>query len=518
MRLQWRPGRVIAISSLIFCLISLHTRAIERVDRCCPSRSRNLARETLLLLRGGVALQRVSFLGDNPSVLRANGREAENLASTRTTNFTQKDISLSSKESVLVEHAISSSGNGESIGRRINASVVTPWEVGGGGKVDYEKLVEQFGCARLTEDVLGRLEELAKRKLPEFLRRGLGVSHRDLEKLLAQIERGDTNFYVYTGRGASSNSLHLGHIIPFQVARWFQQAFNAPVVIQLTDDEKFLWKKDIDLPTARKLAWENAKDIIALGFNPDRTFIFRNTDYISQLYSNVIRIQKLITYSQASSTLGLNASDCIGKTAFPAIQAAPAFSTAFVKVLGLDYNRKPLLCVVPCAIDQDPFFRLARDVATKLKEPKPVLLHTRFVPSLQGVGTKASSSIPSSTVFLSDSQQDIKKKIMRAKSGGQESLALHRQLGADLDEDVAFQYLRYFHPNDTRLEEIAKEYSSGGMLSGTVKEEAVSVVATIIAKFQERREQVTNNDVREFMRERVIVDRARACVCCLTSN
>ena len=61
--------------------------------------------------------------------------------------------------------------------------------------------------------------------------------------------------------------------------RWLQDTFDAPLVIQLTDDEKFLWK-DLTLEEARRLAYENAKDIIACGFNPDKTFIFSDLDYI----------------------------------------------------------------------------------------------------------------------------------------------------------------------------------------------------------------------------------------------
>ena len=45
-----------------------------------------------------------------------------------------------------------------------------------------------------------------------------------------------------TGRGPSSESLHLGHLIPFHFTLWLQKAFKVPLVIQLTDDEKFLWK------------------------------------------------------------------------------------------------------------------------------------------------------------------------------------------------------------------------------------------------------------------------------------
>ncbi len=61
--------------------------------------------------------------------------------------------------------------------------------------------------------------------------------------------------------------------------RWLQDTFDVPLVIQLTDDEKFLWK-DLALDEARRLAVENARDIIACGFDLDKTFIFNDTEYI----------------------------------------------------------------------------------------------------------------------------------------------------------------------------------------------------------------------------------------------
>jgi len=55
--------------------------------------------------------------------------------------------------------------------------------------------------------------------------------------------------------------------------RWLQDIFNVPLVIQLTDDEKYLWK-DLKLEEAKKLSIQNAKDIIACGFDIKNTFIF----------------------------------------------------------------------------------------------------------------------------------------------------------------------------------------------------------------------------------------------------
>ncbi len=52
-----------------------------------------------------------------------------------------------------------------------------------------------------------------------------------------------------------------------------------PLVIQLTDDETFLWK-DLDLKEVKRLAHENAKDIIACGFDVNKTFIFSDIEYM----------------------------------------------------------------------------------------------------------------------------------------------------------------------------------------------------------------------------------------------
>lgn len=61
--------------------------------------------------------------------------------------------------------------------------------------------------------------------------------------------------------------------------RYLQDVFDVPLVIQMTDDEKFLWKQ-LSLEEAHRLTYENAKDIIACGFDVNKTFIFSNLDYM----------------------------------------------------------------------------------------------------------------------------------------------------------------------------------------------------------------------------------------------
>lgn len=58
-----------------------------------------------------------------------------------------------------------------------------------------------------------------------------------------------------------------------------QEAFDVPLVVQMTDDEKSLWK-GIEIEEALRLTHENAKDIIAMGFDPAKTFIFSSMTYM----------------------------------------------------------------------------------------------------------------------------------------------------------------------------------------------------------------------------------------------
>ena len=78
----------------------------------------------------------------------------------------------------------------------------------------------------------------------DSFRRGIFFSHRDITTMLDLYEKGK-KFYLYTGRGPSSEALHLGHLIPFQFTKWLQDTFDCPLVIQLTDDEKFIFKEEL---------------------------------------------------------------------------------------------------------------------------------------------------------------------------------------------------------------------------------------------------------------------------------
>ena len=123
-------------------------------------------------------------------------------------------------------------------------------------------------------------------------------------------------FYLYTGRGPSSASMHLGHLIPFLFTKWLQDVFDVPLVIQLTDDEKFLFKYDLKIEQVQKFAFENARDIIACGFKLEKTFVFSDLDYVGgAFYHNIVRIARYITTNQSKGTFGFTDTDSVGKDA-----------------------------------------------------------------------------------------------------------------------------------------------------------------------------------------------------------
>lgn len=198
------------------------------------------------------------------------------------------------------------------------------------------------------------------------------------------------------------------------------------------------------------------------------------------------------------SVFGVGDFDNIGKTAFPAIQIAPSFSQCFPHIFG--EGKRHIPCLIPYAIDQDPYFRVCRDVAPRLKLLKPASLCSQFFPALQGLHSKMSASSDTSAIFMTDSKDQIKTKINKHSfSGGGDTLELHRKHGANLAVDIPFQYLRFFLPDDSDLQTIATEYGAGRMLTGQVKQRCIDVLGDFVAEFQARREAVTDDVVDEFM-------------------
>ena len=359
---------------------------------------------------------------------------------------------------------------------------VTPWDVE--GTVDYQRLIDKFGTERLDNTLKQRIFNVSGDD-NLYLRRDFVFSHRDLDNILDSFEDGG-EFYLYTGR-APSGKMHIGHIVSFYLTKWFQDAFNVNVYIQIPDDEKYWAKDTLFLSDIDTYAEQNIKQIAAVGFDPDKTFIFRNREYIGNMYDAAIKVSNEVNYSVAQSVFGFQSSTNIGMSFYPALQMLPTF---------FEDNQ----CLIPAAIDQDPYWRIQRDIAHKFGHDKTAAVHNKFIPALTGPDGKMSSSNPKSSIMLDDEKQTIKDKVhSQAYSGGGDTLDEHREHGADLSVDVSYQWLHnLFLEDDDELRRIADEYSSGEMTTGEIKNILIDNLWEFLQAHQERKDNADKH-VQELM-------------------
>lgn len=114
----------------------------------------------------------------------------------------------------------------------------------------------------------------------------------------------------------------------------------SPILIKREeDDEKALFKEKLTFEETHKFALQNAKDIIACGFDLKKTFIYSDLEYIKGPFlTNVWEFSKLLSFNQVRGAFGfnersvpnnpylclccklINNSTNIGRIMFPAVQ------------------------------------------------------------------------------------------------------------------------------------------------------------------------------------------------------
>ena len=321
---------------------------------------------------------------------------------------------------------------------KVENFVINPREVK--GELNYDKIEKNFEINEIDINLKRNIANLTG-ELHLFLRRDLVSFHRNLKLILSDY-KSKKGFFLITGRGPSNN-MHIGHLIPFMMAKWLQDKFKVNLYIQLADDEKFLNKTHpVDL--IRKYTHKNILDIIALKFDMDRTFIFSNTDYIKNFYPLALRIAKRMDIYRVSNDLGLSGCSNPGLNFYPTFQIAPMM-----------FENKRSLTV--SGLDQDPYCKIENGIAKALNTHKSASILNRFVPSLTGMKGKMNASVPQSTLYLSDTKDSIKSKINKYLT--HKSLKTNKNKYNDPFQSIAFRMLYYFlEKDDTKIEELRREY------------------------------------------------------------
>ena len=339
--------------------------------------------------------------------------------------------------------------------------------------ISNEKLVREFGATPINQI----------KDLPDFytFQKGLIHSHRDFDKFLKALKNKE-KCAIVSGFNASG-TIHLGHKTVFDTNLYFQKEYGIPVFIPISDDESYVAGKVETQEEALKNSLALAKELLAYGFDPHKTYFI-----IDQIYTNIynlaIKLSKKVNISEIKATYGYANEDNIGLHFYPTIQAAHILFPE--EKFGI---KRTLVIIGP---DEDVHIRICRDIASRLGYEKPSILHSTFMPGIDGAKMSKSKG---NAIFLHDDKKAIANKVGRAFSGGQKTLEEHRRHGGDPDVDISCQYLSKFFLNEKEGRKLFQDYKNGSLTSGEVKKMLSENLIKMISEFQERLKKIDKKDL-----------------------
>ena len=340
-------------------------------------------------------------------------------------------------------------------------------------------MVSIYDMANLSQDnvdLIKKFGAIPTDKLsdkPDFItfNNGIMASHRDFDKFFSALKKHE-KCAILSGLNASG-TLHLGHKAVFDTNLFFQKKYKIPVYIPISDDESYVAGKVKTQEQALENSLRLAKELIAYGFDPKKTYFI-----IDQIYTNIynlaIKLSNKVNYSEIKATYGYKPVDNIGLHFYPAIQSA--------HILFPQDKFKISNVLVPIGPDEDAHIRISRDLASRHGYKKPAILHAKFLPGIDG--TKMSTSRPNTAIFLSDNEKSIRKKISKAFSGGQKTIEEHRKKGGNPDVDVACIYLKSLFLDEKEYKEVEDKYKSGEYLTKDVKQIFADKAVEFVKQFQ----------------------------------
>ena len=146
----------------------------------------------------------------------------------------------------------------------------------------------------------------------------------------------------------------------------------------------------------------------------------------------------------------------------------------------------PKYVLVPVGIDQDPHLRLTRDVAEKNGFITPSSTYHYFMRALDG-SQKMSKRNPDSMITLDDSDEDIKRKVSKALTGGRDTIEEQRKLGGVPERCMVFE-LSYWHvENQKEIEDRRMKCKSGKLTCGECKKEIIEKLTKFMRIHREKK-------------------------------
>jgi len=121
----------------------------------------------------------------------------------------------------------------------------------------------------------------------------------------------------------------------------------------------------------------------------------------------------------------------------------------------------------------------------------------RFMTGL--TGDKMSSSKPESAIFLTDSPEIAKKKIMSSKTGGAVTLEEQKKHGGKPDECVVYElFLYHLIEDDKELQDIYSSCKNGKKMCGECKKHAAELIEKMLIDISKKRK-TAKNKIKQYL-------------------
>lgn len=129
----------------------------------------------------------------------------------------------------------------------------------------------------------------------------------------------------------------------------------------------------------------------------------------------------------------------------------------------------------------------------------PASTYHQFMSGL--TGGKMSSSVPESSIFLSDTPEEGVKKVKCAKTGGGVTIEEHKKNGGKPDECNVFElFIYHLIEDDKELDRIYNDCKAGTQLCGQCKKLAGELITDFLSELQVKRKQAMD-EIDQYLRE-----------------
>ena len=297
--------------------------------------------------------------------------------------------------------------------------------------------------------------------------------------------------------------LHLGHLVGSLKNRVrIQNEGNYEKMYVMIADAQALSDNFDNPEKVRKNIIEVALDYLAVGIDPTKSTLFIQS-MVSELteftfyYLNMVTVSRLHRNPTVKSEIqekGFEKSIPAGFFVYPVSQAADI--TAF--------NAN----IVPVGDDQLPMIEQTREIVRKfnatykeiLVEPEAVLPEREVCYRLPGTDGKAKMSKSlGNCIFLADSEEEIKKKVMSMYTDPNH---LRVEDPGNVEDNTVFMYLdalcvdehfEKYLPEYKNLDELKDHYKRGGLGDVKIKKFLNEIIQEELRPIRERREELSKD-------------------------